>query len=222
MAKLMPGRVRNEGIELFEKDLITIHQVSETQLDTTVDQHHLIYALNDSEITCDCDYFAQKGYCPHLAAVEYYLKNDKEGQRLLAELEEEQESSQGQERGHSFGGLFLEGLSLNEDDTVRYSLMVEGEESTFGSEIWEMDFDLLKSNNNLREMMMNSLKRDISKNEKRVVLEDISVEISDYNLGTMGKTRMKKRVQLTLKMLIKETNRPLFFQNSFFVGPISY
>ena len=40
MAKLMPGRVRNEGIELFEKDLITIHQVSETQLDTTVDQHH--------------------------------------------------------------------------------------------------------------------------------------------------------------------------------------
>ena len=46
MAKLMPGRVRNEGIELFEKDLITIHQVSETQLDTTVDQHHLIYARN--------------------------------------------------------------------------------------------------------------------------------------------------------------------------------
>ena len=95
-------------------------------------------------------------------------------------------------------------------------------DESFGSEIWEMDFDLLKSNNNLREMMMNSLKRDISKNEKRVVLEDISVEISDYKLGTMGKTRMKKRVQLTLKMLIKETNRPLFFQNSFFVGPISY
>ena len=44
----------------------------------------------------------------------------------MAELEEEQESSQGQDRGHSFGGLFLEGLSLNEDDTVRYSLMVEG------------------------------------------------------------------------------------------------
>ena len=59
-------------LNVFEKDLITIHQVSETQLDTTVDQHHLIYALNDSEITCDCDYFAQKGYCPHLAAVEYY------------------------------------------------------------------------------------------------------------------------------------------------------
>ena len=60
-------------------------------------------------------------------------------------------------------------------------------DESFGSEIWEMDFDLLKSNNNLREMMMNSLKRDISKNEKRVVLEDISVEISDYNLGTIGK-----------------------------------
>ena len=48
----------------------------------------------------------KKAIVPHLAAVEYYLKNDKEGQRLLAELEEEQESSQGQDRGHSFGGLF--------------------------------------------------------------------------------------------------------------------
>ncbi len=27
-------------------------------------------------------------------------------------------------RGHSFGSSFLEGLSLNEDDTVRYSLTV--------------------------------------------------------------------------------------------------
>lgn len=81
-------------------------------------------------------FFAQKGYCSHLAAVEYYLKNAKEGQRLLAKLEEKQESAQDQERGRSFGGLFLESLSLNEDDTVRYSLTVEGEESTFGSEIW--------------------------------------------------------------------------------------
>ncbi len=67
----MPGRVRNEGIELFEKDLIAIHQISETPSWITVDQHHLIYALNDSEIACDCDYFAP---CPHLAAVEYYQK----------------------------------------------------------------------------------------------------------------------------------------------------
>ena len=74
MAKLIPGRVRNEGIKLFEKGLIAISQVSETQLDTTVGQHHLIYALDDPEIMCDCDFFAQKGYCSHLAAVEYYLK----------------------------------------------------------------------------------------------------------------------------------------------------
>ena len=136
MAKLIPGRVRNEGIKLFEKGLIAISQVSETQLDTTVGQHHLIYALDDPEIMCDCDFFAQKGYCSHLAAVEYYLKNAKEGQRLLAKLEEKQGSAQDQERGRSFGGLFLESLSLNENDTVRYSLTVEGEESTFGSEIW--------------------------------------------------------------------------------------
>lgn len=135
MAKLMPGRVRNEGIELFEKDLITIHQVSETQLDTTVDQHHLIYALNDSEITCDCDYFAQKGYCPHLAAVEYYLKMIKKASVSWQNWKRNKNPLKAKSEV-TLWWFILEGLSLNEDDTVRYSLTVEGEESTFGSEIW--------------------------------------------------------------------------------------
>ena len=46
---------------------------------------------------------------------EYYLKKMIKKASLLAELEEEQESSQGQERGH-FWWFILEGLSLNEDD----------------------------------------------------------------------------------------------------------
>lgn len=136
MAKLIPGRVRNEGIALFEQGLITVHQISETKIDTTVDRHHLVYALDDAEITCDCPLFGQKGYCAHLAAVEYFLKNDKEGQQLLADMENEQEAVQGQPHGHSFGGLFLESLALNEDDAVRYILSVEGEKAPYTSQIW--------------------------------------------------------------------------------------
>lgn len=95
-------------------------------------------------------------------------------------------------------------------------------DESFGSEIWEIDFDLLKSDNTLRELMMNALKKAIGQHEPRFILEDIQVGISDVNLGSIGKTRMKKRVNVHITGVVKETNRPLTIQNAFFVGPISY
>lgn len=95
-------------------------------------------------------------------------------------------------------------------------------DESFGSEIWELDFDLLKSDNTLRELMMNALKTAITRHEPRLILEEVLVGISDVNIGSLSKTRMKKRVNIHIKGLVKETNRPLHFQNAFFVGPISY
>ena len=95
-------------------------------------------------------------------------------------------------------------------------------DETYGSEIWEMDFDLLKSDNSLKEFITDTLKKSISMHERRMKLEDVEVIINDHNLGTLGKKRMKKRVSISIKGLILETNRPFMFNNSFFVGPLSY
>ena len=95
-------------------------------------------------------------------------------------------------------------------------------DETFGTEIWEMDFDLLKTDNSLKEFIMNSMKKAISMHEKRLLLEDVEVSVKDHNLGTIGKRRMKKRVVISVKGQVLETNRPFLFQNSFFVGPLSY
>ncbi|MCS3532778.1 GPW/gp25 family protein [Chryseobacterium sp. JUb7] len=95
-------------------------------------------------------------------------------------------------------------------------------DESFGSEIWEMDFDLLKSDNILREFIINSLKKAITIHEKRLQLGDVEVHINDENIGGIGKKRMKKRVAVAIKGLVLETNRPFLFQNSFFVGPLSY
>lgn len=95
-------------------------------------------------------------------------------------------------------------------------------DETYGTEIWEMDFDLLKTDNSLKELIAGTLKTSIEMHEKRLRLENVEVNIRDYNLGTLGKRRMKKKVEIGIKGLILETNRPFVFNNSFFVGPLSY
>ncbi|WP_228377981.1 GPW/gp25 family protein [Chryseobacterium luteum] len=95
-------------------------------------------------------------------------------------------------------------------------------DETFGTEIWEMDFDLLKTDNSLKEFIVSSMKKAIVMHEKRLLLEDVEVSVKDHNLGTIGKRRMKKRVVISVKGQVLETNRPFLFQNSFFVGPLSY
>lgn len=95
-------------------------------------------------------------------------------------------------------------------------------DETYGSEIWEMDFDIMKTDNSLKEFIAETLKKSIMMHEKRLKLEDVEIIVNDYNLGTLGKRRIKKRVFISVKGLIVETNRPFIFNNSFFVGPLSY
>ena len=95
-------------------------------------------------------------------------------------------------------------------------------DETYGTEIWEMDFDLLKSDNMLKELIAETLKKSLQMHERRLFLEDVEVLVNDFNLGTLGKKRMKKKVSIIIKGLILETNRPFVFNNSFFVGPLSY
>lgn len=95
-------------------------------------------------------------------------------------------------------------------------------DETYGTEIWELDFDLLKTDNSLKDLISGALKNSIRLHEKRLHLEDVEVSIRDYNIGIIGKTRMKKRVEIGIKGVILETNQPFIFKNSFFVGPLSY
>lgn len=95
-------------------------------------------------------------------------------------------------------------------------------DESFGSEIWEMDFDLLKSDNMVREFITNALHKAISMHEKRLQLSDVEVLVQDQSIGGSEKKRMKKRINIIVKGLVLETNRPFLFQNSFFVGPLSY
>ena len=83
MAKLIPGKVRIEGVALYETGKVDIIKEKNNRLYARVAEEELRYSLEDDLIFCACDFFQKKGYCVHLAALEHFLKNDERGQEIL-------------------------------------------------------------------------------------------------------------------------------------------
>jgi len=131
-----------------------------------------------------------------------------------------------------FGGLMkkqdLAKIALEDSISQSiYTLMttVFGEckfDETYGCELWDTDFDLLKSDDELKVFVAKSLKNSIIQHEKRIFLQDIEIRISEQNLGEINKKRIKKKVLVSVRAIVLETNRPYTFRNSFFVSPLSY
>ena len=136
LSRMIPSRVRNQGIELYEQGLIEIISKKENVINALVASNTLQYALDDAQVRCDCAVFPKKKYCEHLAAIEYFLKNDSEGKRLLEDLTTHNETNQETERVTSFGSVFLDGLKVNNDDTIKYQLATQGSQSPYSSEFW--------------------------------------------------------------------------------------
>ncbi|HEK9242973.1 TPA: SWIM zinc finger family protein, partial [Streptococcus equi subsp. equi] len=136
MARLIPGRIRNQGIELYEQGLVKIIDDRTDLLRAEVDTYQVQYGINDEDIRCQCDYFERKQYCQHIAALEYFLKNNQKGKSLSEQLNNQLESKEETKKLTSFGSLFLDSLHMNEDDTTKYRLLASGAKSPFSSDYW--------------------------------------------------------------------------------------
>lgn len=145
MSRLMPGRVRQEGIELYETGQLFVQTVENQTVHLTVAGADFVYSLKDEEISCSCETFAQKHYCKHLAAVEYFLKNDISGKEYAEELKKEGHQVLARQQRAYFGGIFLDRiLPKNEDLEVKYHLSVEGQLLLFDQNIdWTLKISRL-------------------------------------------------------------------------------
>ncbi|TWS94885.1 DEAD/DEAH box helicase [Streptococcus sp. sy018] len=133
MVRMIPSRVRNEGISLYEKGLVTFEKEEAKSLLFQVDQVALQFSSQESETHCQCDCFLQKQYCQHLAAVEHALKNDKLLQHLV---EQEKSIPEPVEVVASLGKLFLDQLDLTQDSERDYRLSAFGEPNPYSSDFW--------------------------------------------------------------------------------------
>ena len=126
MAKLIPGKLRMEGVELFETGKIEIVKEQDHHIYARVSDEEIRYSLDDDLIFCACDFFKKRGYCVHLAALETYFKNDQLGQKILLNLEANQEEKETVESQVTIGGNFLESIQLP-SQTDKYQLSAQGQ-----------------------------------------------------------------------------------------------
>ena len=142
MAKLIPGKLRMEGVELYETGQIEIIKEQDHRIYARVADEEIRYSLDDDLIFCACDFFKKRGYCVHLAALEYYLKNDQLGQEILLNLEANQEEKETVETQVTFGGKFLESIQAPSQSDL-YQLSAQGQvEAGTNRIIWTLRIGL--------------------------------------------------------------------------------
>ena len=209
MAKLIPGKLRMEGVELYETGQIEIIKEQEHRIYARVADEEIRYSLDDDLIFCTCAFFKKRGYCVHLAALEYYLKNDQLGQKILLNLEANQEEKETVETQVTFGGEFLKSIQMPCQSNI-YQLSAQGQvEAGTNRIIW-------------------TLRIGLSKQEKFYVIRDIPlflkvIEFSKpYMIGKHYETSLRleqfdKASQEVLNFLLglveEKTDNSIFFQN---------
>ena len=145
MAKLIPGKLRMEGVTLYETGNIEIIKEKGNRLYTRVAGEDLRYSLEDDLVFCACDFFQKRGYCVHLAALEHYLKNDEEGQVILQALEKGHEEQEEVETKVGFGGSFLERIQPQKREKI-YTLSSQGQvEAGTNRLLWTLRIGLVDS-----------------------------------------------------------------------------
>lgn len=93
----------------------------------------------------------------------------------------------------------------------------------FGCEIWDLDFELIVSESLWEEKFRKSLLKSVSEYEKRIYEISVEVHITEvenvYPLRNI--TEIKKKVDISIRGLIKTTAEKYFFNMSLFLSPLS-
>ena len=145
MAKLIPGKLRMEGAQLYETSQIEIIKEKDHRLYARVADEEIRYSLDDDLVFCACDFFQKRGFCVHLAALEHYLKNDHIGQELLGNLENVHEQKEEVETQVTFGEKFLESIQIPSLSEI-YQLSAQGQiEAGTNRIIWTLRVGLIQT-----------------------------------------------------------------------------
>ena len=209
MAKLIPGKLRMEGAQLYETSQIEIIKEKDHRLYARVADEEIRYSLDDDLVFCACDFFQKRGFCVHLAALEHYLKNDPIGQELLGNLENVHEKKEEVETQVTFGGKFLESIQIPKLSEI-YQLSAQGQvEAGTNRIIWTLRVGLIQT-------------------QKFYVIRDIPLFLKvletskPYMIGKLYETSLNIRqfdessqfvINFLQGILEDEVENTLFFQN---------
>lgn len=92
----------------------------------------------------------------------------------------------------------------------------------FGTVIWETDFNLLANANQLKDMIKESVHEKVKQYEKRLIVTDVTLGVSEDTISYETNIRVKKRLDIVVYGVIKKTNQPYYYKSSYFLAPFSF
>lgn len=94
---------------------------------------------------------------------------------------------------------------------------------SFGCEIWDLDFELIVSENKWEEKLRQSLLKSITTHEHRLSNIQLAVSITEIERFHLLKqhAEIKKRVDIELTGIIQKTGESFKFNNSLFLSPLA-
>jgi phage baseplate assembly protein W len=105
--------------------------------------------------------------------------------------------------------------------TTAYGELQDNE--TFGCSIWDHDFDNVTSGHKLKEFIHASVLSSIAAHEKRLGNVRVQLVIQQEERSEVRSAlRIKKRIDISITGILQMTNENFSYQDSFFIGPLSY
>lgn len=92
----------------------------------------------------------------------------------------------------------------------------------FGTIIWETDFNLLANPNQLKDQIKESVFEKVKKYEKRLIVTEVSLGVVEDTVNYEVNIRVKKRLDIIVFGIIKETNQPYYYKSSYYLAPFSF
>jgi predicted component of type VI protein secretion system len=92
----------------------------------------------------------------------------------------------------------------------------------YGALFWDFDYDIHLSNDERREVVISSLKKQIAKYEKRLTNFNVEVNVKQSEYRADTNKQLRRRIEIVVAGFLVRSNEPFKFQTGFFIGPLSF
>jgi len=96
------------------------------------------------------------------------------------------------------------------------------QDERYGSGFWDHDYDIHLSNDARREMVIESLSRQIAQFEKRLMAVVVEVNVKQTPVNEGGHVRLRRRIEIIIQGNLVRSNEPFRFATGFFIGPMAF
>jgi phage baseplate assembly protein W len=91
----------------------------------------------------------------------------------------------------------------------------------FGTVIWETDFNLLANPNQIKDQIKASVHEKVKQYEQRLIVTDVTLNVVEDTLSFESNIRVKKRLNIVVYGIMKQTNQPYYYSSSYYLAPFS-